>query len=377
MAQKKHLSDEEIIELWKDPSFTGSFSGVANFARALELEKNVTISRRRLFEILRKDEDFLLETRKIRKHFPRRSMNLHGYGKLFQSDVAFMMPVNNYIGFLLCIDIFSRKIFCELLQSKRAEDIRQAFNNIFKEAKVIPEKLETDQGTEFRGNKAYFLKNGIFFKEKFGKNKASFAEHSILLVKTKLFRIMRTHLTDTWPSFLKIVVQNINNLPNIAIGGLKPAEIETPEDTPLIDKALGYKSDVTYEQQILNQSNYEKRTDLLQVGQCVFIDFPPTVLEKSYDTKNHQLFYIGRIDAGKTPPLYKLKDLQGAWHPGYFYREQLIKAQRPKPGHFFKVSDILDSKIKNGKEYVLVHFLHYPSKFDKWILKSNMTGSTL
>ena len=166
------MEPEKIRKLWRDPKFPGSFSGISNFQAALKFDKNIDISKSKLFNILRHDRNYILEMRKIKKIVKRRAMNIHGYGVLWQADVGEMFPIGNYASFLLCIDIFSRRIFCQNLTSKRAEVVENAFKRIFQEANIKPEKIETDQGGEFKNNRAFFEKNDIFWKLKVGANKA-------------------------------------------------------------------------------------------------------------------------------------------------------------------------------------------------------------
>ncbi len=166
------VNPDEILRLWRDPKFSGCFSGISNFKSALEYEKNITLSKTELYDILKKDRNFLLETRKIKKRIPRRAMNVHGYGILFQADLGQLFPFNDYVYFLLCVDIFSRKIFCRPLKTKKAAEVERAFNAIFVEANVKPEKIETDKGSEFHNNRLFFKKNNIFLKVKVGANKA-------------------------------------------------------------------------------------------------------------------------------------------------------------------------------------------------------------
>ncbi len=200
----------------------------------------------------------------------------------------------------------------------------------------------------------------------------SFAEHAILLVKTRLFWLLRTRLTKNWPKYLSHVVKAINNSPNSAIGGLRPSQINSPMDDPKIDEAIGYKPDVSVEKQKQNQLAYEKQKKNLQVGNYVFLDFTPSKFQKSFDTKRNQIFRISRVDAGKTPPLYKLKDLKGVAIKGYYYAQQLAKTSRPKRGEFFAVEKILEEKEKRGEPYILVKYLHYGPQYNRWIPRKNL-----
>ncbi len=168
------MDAEEIQKLWRDPKFPGSYSGLANFQAVLKLDKGINISKEKLYEILSKDRNYILEMRKVKKKFKRRPMNTHGYGILWQADLGQMYTFNGYTTFLLCIDIFSRRIFCRLLKSKQASEVERAFMSIFSAAKIKPEKIETDQGSEFRNNRGFFEKEKIFLKFKVGANKARY-----------------------------------------------------------------------------------------------------------------------------------------------------------------------------------------------------------
>ena len=164
--------NKKILELWRDPKFSGAYAGLATFQTCLEHEKNISISRNELLKILRTDRDYVLEMRKIPKAIKRRPMNIHGVGILWQADLGQLFEHDGYTGFLLCIDIYSRRIFCEKLKTKTKRDVEEAFKNIFKQASLCPEKLETDMGAEFQSNRSFFEKKNIYLKVKTGANKA-------------------------------------------------------------------------------------------------------------------------------------------------------------------------------------------------------------
>ena len=66
-----------------------------------------------------------------------------------QADLAVMLEFGTFKYFLLMIDIFSRKIFTHPMKTKTAAECRRAFDILFKEADIVPEKLETDKGSYF------------------------------------------------------------------------------------------------------------------------------------------------------------------------------------------------------------------------------------
>ncbi len=88
--------------------------------------------------------------------------------------------------------------------------------------------------------------------------------------------------------------------------------------------------------------------------------------------QNYQLYKIAFVDAGKNPVLYKLVDLKDDAVPGHYYYEQLTFCRNPDPGKFFHVEKILRKRwVKNEKQY-LVKYLHYPPKFNRWVVANDM-----
>ncbi len=81
------------------------------------------------------------------------------------------------------------------------------------------------------------------------------------------------------------------------------------------------------------------------------------------------------VDAGKSPPLYKLANLNNKNVAGYFYREQLSKTTAPEPETYFRIESILKTKKRKGKTLYLVKFLHYPNEFNEWLPKENILDS--
>ncbi len=183
---------------------------------------------------------------------------------------------------------------------------------------------------------------------------------------------MRTYLTQKWPLYLNQIVDVINNSKSSALGGLRPSDIKSPLDDPKVDKAVGVPEDVTFANQQRNQAQYEASSDKLQKGDFVYVHFGPSTFAKGFDSPNYQIFEIERVDAGKSPPLYSLVDLNKDKVKGQFYRQQLQKTVAPSPGKTFHVEKIVKRRIRNGKKEVLVKYLHYPNKFNLWILADGL-----
>jgi len=84
---------------------------------------------------------------------------------------------------------------------------------------------------------------------------------------------------------------------------------------------------------------------------------------------------VSTVQSDITPNLFKLVDLQKAPVSGQFYREELTKSPPPKLNDYFFVEKILKTKKVGKKQFYLVKYLYYPSKFNQWLPKENLTTS--
>ena len=69
----RQISDKEILKFWRSPLFTGSYSGIKTFQRCLKLEKDIEVSERRLYSVLKTDPIFIIHQKK-HKELDRRHL---------------------------------------------------------------------------------------------------------------------------------------------------------------------------------------------------------------------------------------------------------------------------------------------------------------
>jgi len=81
------VSDERLLELWKDPHFEGSFRGLNAFQTILKTNLNIDVSQKRLREIFRNERFYLIHQR--RKTILRRHYDLNYVGELMQVQIIF------------------------------------------------------------------------------------------------------------------------------------------------------------------------------------------------------------------------------------------------------------------------------------------------
>jgi len=282
------VSDEEILKLWRDPTFSGSYRGVKAFQTLLKTDLNIDIPEKRIVDVLKTDPLFLIH-QTPKRHFKRRTYNVHFYGELVQADIAFMFSDSETKRkyFLLVIDVFSFKIFTKSLKDRSSESVAEALKQIIKEFKEPIYEIQTDQGREFLGKDVRNLlkKDKIFLKFKYGKNKANFAEHGIYLVKRKLYLTLRGLLTQNWEEYLPKVTDSLNQTPLKRLGWLTPNSITNQVGSVAVDKArkaigLPTNEEPTFKEKIVNQSQYKGD---LKVGDYVYLDFNEKVFDKSFD----------------------------------------------------------------------------------------------
>ena len=282
------ISDKKILELWRDPNFSGSYRGVKTFQTLLKTDLNIDVSENHLYKVIKNDPIFIIHQRPRRKII-RRPYDLNNYGELVQADIAYMFNFENYLYFLLLIDCFSSKIFAVPLKSKDSNTVAKAFIIIFQQFNATIYEIQTDRGKEFLGPcKKLFQEKEILIKTKLGKNKANYAENGILLVKRRLYKLLRGTLNQDWVSALPQTVEALNNTPLKKLGGLTPNSIHSEIDSVKVSQAkqtnhiLSY-SEPNFHTQRQNQADYEKQTKLFQINDYVYLDFDEKIFDKSFN----------------------------------------------------------------------------------------------
>ena len=281
------VSDKKLLELWRDPTFAGSYRGIKTFQTLLKTDLNIEVSEQHLYKVLKTDPIFLIH-QKPQRNIERRSYDIHNYGELVQADIAYMFNFNNFKYFLLLVDCFSFKIFTVPLEKKDSATVANAFQLLFKEFKSTIYELQTDRGAEFLGPcKKLFQEKNILYRVKFGKNKANFAEHSIFLVKRKLYMLLRGTLDQNWVKALPHVIDSLNNTPITKLGGLKPNDIQSESDSVKLNSAqklhkIKTYSEPSFQVQRENQTTYEK-LGKFKVNDFVYLDFDQKIFDKSFD----------------------------------------------------------------------------------------------
>ncbi len=277
--------EKKILKLWRDPLFSGSYRGIKTFQMFLKTDRNIDISEKDLFKIMKKDPIYIMHMQS--KKVNRRSYYLSNAGELIQSDLAYMYPYEDYKYFIVFIDCFSYQLKIQALKNKKSETVLKAFEKFLK-GKTI-EKLETDLGTEYSLCKKLCKTRKILYNFKRGQNKANFAEHAILQIKKRLYKMLRGTLSKDWPSYLSNIEKDFNKTPLKNLGFFAPKDINDSIDTYLVinaQKLLNSKKQLpTLEEQQINVQNYDESKTNFKVKDFVYLNYKTDTFSKSFDVQ--------------------------------------------------------------------------------------------
>ena len=112
------------------------------------------------------------------------------------ADMQLMSKYNKGIRYLLCaIDLFSKYAFVVPLKEKKGITITNAFQSILDNSKRKPNKIWTDQGSEFYNThfKKWLKDNNIEMYSTHNERKSVVAERFIRTLKNNIYKHMTTN----------------------------------------------------------------------------------------------------------------------------------------------------------------------------------------
>ncbi len=281
----------------------------------------------------------------------------------WQADLVDMQKyekVNNGNRYILTvIDIFSRFAWAKPLKSKRGEEVRDLFVEIFKSDK--PVKIQFDDGKEFYNShfKELLETNNIEWFSTFSDKKAAVVERFNRTLKTRMWKYFTAKETEKWVNILDDLVTGYNSTFHSSIG-MKPIDARKDENSETVWYNL-------YGAFLSNEFGQPR----FKVGSNVRITKYKTIFAKGYlPNFTEEIFKIKQIIFTK-PIVYKLEDFQNEILDGYFYEEELSYV--PNPDNIdYKIEKILRYKTVKGKKYALVKWKGWPEKFNDWMPSSDI-----
>lgn len=297
-----------------------------------------------------------------RKNFKRRCVTLKGIDDLWQADLIDIQNLRQYNkGFnyiLVVIDCFTKFVWTVALKSKKKNEIKNSFKNLFLRLGRKPRNLQTDMGTEFYNSDFKSLMNTfkINHYSTYSVKKASIVERVIRTLKSNLYKHFNIIGNHTWiGEALNNIVEKYNNSKH-RVTKFKPIHICPANENEV-------KNNIDCFQKSLKL--LDKKKLKLKLGDFVRISKHKGCFEKGY-TPNWSTEIFKVIKINKTCPItYSIEDQRKQNILGSFYEFELQKTKHP---YLYLVEKVL--RKKGNKVYV--KWLGMSDKENSWIDKNNI-----
>lgn len=315
MPIKKVVLDERYIDrAWRNIGVAGSLSALHGFTRSRGI-KDLRAADRALSKI----EAYSLH-RPIKRKIKRRAMILRGPRHTFCFDLADMQSMSrSNSGFkwiFVCLDCFTKELFCAALKTKSNEDVLNGFKQILKQAKTPPKYAYSDMGLEFVGGKmkAYYKKMGIHHYVSHTKQKAWMCERVIRTLKERLYRYMTLTKSKRWVDALPEVVKAYNNTVH-ASHGFKPSEIKKRD----VDQVF-----INMYDKLIKTTMKKRPPPKYKVGDVVRIAKNRLAFDKGYTAGfTTETFRVAEVMPTHPVYTYKLESMDGEPVQSSFLAEEL------------------------------------------------------
>ena len=362
-----------LATIYFDPRHPGSFAGPEKLFKVVRSEGKFGIGRHRIRRWLQDQESYSL-SKGVRRRFPRPRVIVRGLDSMWDVDLMDMTSLakrnDGYRFVLVCLDVFSRYLWCVPLRTKTGKEVAEALRSVLSEGRK-PENIRTDKGTEFKNKDVSQYLKSVEVHHFVTQNEphANYAERVIKTVKGKLFRYLMKKRTERYVDVLTDIVLSYNNTEHQSLGRT-PFSIDTESEA---ESRL---------EQYLIRNKREKKTEKkkskgrqrykYKIGQTVRLSYLRHVFDREYSQKwTGELFKIARRFRRDDIPMYVLEDWIGDDVEGTFYQSELQAINVNRDAEY-SVEKILSRRSRNKRKEVLVRWLHWPKKYDSWIPASDV-----
>ena len=350
--QKSQLY-KKLDKLYYQPEEAGSYGGVQKLFRAAR-QHGLKIPLNIIKEYLGKQASYSLH-KPARKNFKRNPTVVGGIDQQWQADLADMQAISRknkgakYI--LTVIDVFSKYAWAIPIQNKGGEEMKKAFELLFKMAHPRkPQKLQTDAGKEFLNKdvQKVLKSQGVHHFVSHSDQKAAVVERFNRTLKTKIWTYFTAKQTNNYIENLQDFVKSYNNSFHRSIG-MRPADVSPEDQHRIWNRLYG------------NNPRRSKKPSL--VGEKTRISKVKGIFEKGYVPNWSEEHFHVKQNLAKKRPVYKLQDDQGEDIKGQFYEEEL----QPIEENRYLIEKILRKRKATKGEEFFVKWKGWPAKFNSWV----------
>lgn len=350
-----------LAHVYFTPGESAAFSSAEKLHRILR-KAGYKISLNKIRNWLNTQHVYAIHKRRLNK-FSRNPIIAQYPDHNWQADILFLDEISTFNDnkrcILVCIDVISRFAWVEPMRSKKGKDTAKAFLSILNRAHPrLPEKLQTDKGTEFYNEhfKKVLNQFGIKLYSTESDKKAAIAERCIKEIKKLIYRFMTANQTNRFIDQLQAIVDSYNKTYHSSIG-MAPQEVNESNLSDVLEKLYGY----------LWKDNKKIRLSQFKIGDKVRISVSNNLFRKGYKGFwTNEVFVIHEIRKHYPHVMYQLRDMDEEIVQGLFYEAELQKVH-PSSERFTKISKILRKKYIKGKLWYLVNWEGEPSSTKRWI----------
>ena len=248
------------------------------------------------------------------------------------------------------------------------------------EATGMPKFIRTDRGTEFTNSRVGDLlkARGVSHIFTNTETKANYAEAAIKGLKKRLFQYFQYTNSYSYLDELQDIVDSYNRTIHSSIGvspdsvneeneqGIWDYQYITQQNTK--DLARAFKSAIS------TARNKRRNPYKFTLGQRVRASYHRKAnFFRSYDEQfTGEVFTIRARKFSDGVAIYYLLDYQGDDVDGPFYANELTPVKFD-PDAFFKIEKVIKKRMRSdGAEESLVKYQSWPSKYNQWLLSSNI-----
>jgi hypothetical protein len=353
--------DEALKKLYDDPNSHAAFSGVNRLWTEAKKKIGKNVEKKDVQHFLEGHRTYTL-MRPKRVRFKRSKTVAAGYFTDVQIDLADFQGIQRHNRghryLLVAIDVLSKFIMAAPVRSKKAEDVVEAFRKLIKSMPMVPMRVFSDKGLEFKNKqmKELFDKEEIEkFEPTHSSVKASVCERAIRNIKMRLYRYFAEKQTLNWIDIVQKIIDGINHSVS-RVHGMRPVDVNFSNAQKVWRTIYGDE---------LSTKKRKMVKPKFKPGDFVRMSRDKGIFAKGY--LNNYDDEILEVDAVKDsrPRLYKVKDEKGEKFRGSFYGEEMARVRKDAETTY-RIEKVYRKRTnKDGTKDLLVKFIGYDGK--EWI----------
>ena len=284
--------------------------------------------------------------------------------ELLQCDTTFftaerLVEANNGYAYLLCvIDVFTKMAWVYPMRNVDCKTTISCLKDVFEKCGELPEKIQTDKGSEFKCKPFQDLMKEHRIEHYFSTSdrKCAVVERFNLTIQQLLYKLMANYHTYAWTNLLSHAMQIYLNRKHKTIQ-MSPHDAEKEENQKKIKKMYSIK----YE-----KAEHDKRESKFKVGETVRIWLKRTTFHRGYyENYTREYFKIDKVLDNLPVIRYKLKDILNENIEGTFFEDELVSYT--PTNDVYNIEKIIQTRGKGKNKQHLVKWEGWPSKFNSWV----------